>query len=377
MILESILAVSLLNPPVSDATPVFNHLGSTVAVDVQGVSPGYQLNPTFSMRPASTLKTVTAGYALFSLGPNYRPTTYVVAEADKVVLVGAGDPTLTVSDLKVLAGRTKKALPSLFENKEAVRLYYDDFLFKTTRPAGWPSNYTSDFAQVASPLSLHDSPSDSPALHTTKVFSKFVGLKLATTPRYKHSSACIPIASFFGSSTSTDVKLMLYNSDNHIAEVLMMSGAAKRLSVYASRVQARQDYVGFANTVSKQSSWKLFDGSGLSRKNRTTASSLSSFLKNLAATPYDIRSFMPAPGQGTLQGRFSSGSSKKLSKRVVAKTGSLYDTISLAGYVDPNSTSATSFTVFVSKPISYRNGFSVRSRLDAALGRLFGQTTGS
>lgn len=374
MISAAVVAVMLLHPPAADATPVFNNLGSGVAVDVQGSAKSFQLNSAAVMRPASTLKTVTAGYSLYSLGPDYRPTTYVVVESDKIILVGAADPTLTTNNLKTLARRTRKVLPTLFPDRSLVRLYYDDYLFKSVRPKGWPANYTPDFAQVPSPLSLHDSPSSTPALHTAKLFSNYIDVKLATTPRYKHSSACIPVASFFGSVTSADVKTMLYNSDNHIAEMLMMASASKRLAGTespVSRVRARQDYINFAKTISGQQTWFLFDGSGLSRKDRLSAQSLSSFLNNLSRTPYSIRPYMPSPGKGTLLGRFSSGSSKKLSNRVVAKTGSLFDTISLAGYVDPDSSSASSFVVLVDRPISYRNGHPVRSRLDGALAKLF------
>ncbi len=54
--------------------------------------------------PASTLKTLTTGAALGMLGPEFRFETQLVERPDgNLVLVGSGDPTLTLKDLENLA----------------------------------------------------------------------------------------------------------------------------------------------------------------------------------------------------------------------------------------------------------------------------------
>ncbi|MFV0293830.1 MAG: D-alanyl-D-alanine carboxypeptidase [Paracoccus sp. (in: a-proteobacteria)] len=56
--------------------------------------------------PASTLKVLTALYALDRLGPETRFQTQVMRAGSTLVLVGAGDPTLDTDQLAELAGRT-------------------------------------------------------------------------------------------------------------------------------------------------------------------------------------------------------------------------------------------------------------------------------
>lgn len=62
------------------------------------------------MPPASTLKTVTALYALDRLGPDYRFATRVLRDGDTLVLAGGGDPTLDTDGLADLAERTARAV---------------------------------------------------------------------------------------------------------------------------------------------------------------------------------------------------------------------------------------------------------------------------
>ncbi|WEF22973.1 D-alanyl-D-alanine carboxypeptidase/D-alanyl-D-alanine-endopeptidase [Paracoccus sp. S3-43] len=56
------------------------------------------------MMPASTLKAVTALYALDRLGRDRRFTTRVIRAGDMLVLAGGGDPVLSTDDLARLAG---------------------------------------------------------------------------------------------------------------------------------------------------------------------------------------------------------------------------------------------------------------------------------
>lgn len=63
-----------------------------------------------AMAPASTLKTVTALYALDRLGRDHRFVTRVLRDGDRLVLAGGGDPVLDTDSLAVLAKDTAVAL---------------------------------------------------------------------------------------------------------------------------------------------------------------------------------------------------------------------------------------------------------------------------
>lgn len=54
--------------------------------------------------PASTLKAITALYALDKLGPDYRFKTRVLVAGDMLILAGGCDPVLSTDDLAKLAG---------------------------------------------------------------------------------------------------------------------------------------------------------------------------------------------------------------------------------------------------------------------------------
>ncbi|WP_245999412.1 D-alanyl-D-alanine carboxypeptidase/D-alanyl-D-alanine endopeptidase [Paracoccus methylarcula] len=58
-----------------------------------------------SLAPASTLKMVTALYALDRLGPSHRFRTRILRAGDMLVLAGAGDPVLSSDDLADLAAK--------------------------------------------------------------------------------------------------------------------------------------------------------------------------------------------------------------------------------------------------------------------------------
>src|SRR5690554_1860221 len=62
-----------------------------------------------ALAPASALKTLTTGAALEVLGPEFRFETALRSEADDLVLVGSGDPTLSFADLEALAEKAVAA----------------------------------------------------------------------------------------------------------------------------------------------------------------------------------------------------------------------------------------------------------------------------
>lgn len=62
-----------------------------------------QRESSMPLPPASTLKIITALYALDRLGPSYRFRTRVIRSEGTLILAGGGDPVLTSDDLAALA----------------------------------------------------------------------------------------------------------------------------------------------------------------------------------------------------------------------------------------------------------------------------------
>lgn len=77
-------------------------LGSGAVLQAEGAG--------LALPPASTLKTVTALYALDRLGPQHRFATRVLRDGDTLVLAGGGDPALDTDALAVLAAETAQAV---------------------------------------------------------------------------------------------------------------------------------------------------------------------------------------------------------------------------------------------------------------------------
>lgn len=87
-------------------------LAGEVAYVVQDALTGEVLDmrhDDVALPPASTLKVITALYALDRLGPTHRFTTRVWRDGDALILAGGGDPLLDSNDLARLARETVAA----------------------------------------------------------------------------------------------------------------------------------------------------------------------------------------------------------------------------------------------------------------------------
>src|SRR5262245_43759003 len=70
---------------------------ATVAVSIRDTvtnAPMVSINADNLMTPASNMKLLTSGAALHVLGPNYKFTTRMLHDGDRLVIVGDGDPAL-------------------------------------------------------------------------------------------------------------------------------------------------------------------------------------------------------------------------------------------------------------------------------------------
>lgn len=70
---------------------------------LDGGQPAALGKAAWAMAPASTMKVITALYALDRLGPDRRFSTRLIRAGDTLVLAGGGDPVLSTDDLAALA----------------------------------------------------------------------------------------------------------------------------------------------------------------------------------------------------------------------------------------------------------------------------------
>ena len=313
--------------------------------------------------PASTMKLVTSAGALIELGPSFRFQTHLSAPTTSVqrgrvltgpvFLRGSGDPVLATRAYgnRYLPGRATRlaalARPLRARGIRLVRgpIVADERLFDSRRTGpGWPSYYSA----YISPLS---------ALPTNQDFAGNVRSSYVTSPPLAAAQRLRATLSGFGvaqsgrlkvgtapasgrilaTATSPPLPVILHamnlDSDNFIAETL-----AKDVGAYgAGRGSTRAGVAHTAALLRERgiltAQDRLVDGSGLSRANRVSASSLVRLIAAADADPTwgaPLIGSLAQGGQGTLIHRFLSGPA---TRRVRAKTGSLDGVSALAGRV--------------------------------------------
>ncbi|WP_374194328.1 D-alanyl-D-alanine carboxypeptidase/D-alanyl-D-alanine-endopeptidase [Streptomyces sp. N35] len=315
-----------------------------------------------AVTPASTTKIATAVAALTALGPDHRIVTRTVAGpgANELVLVGAGDPTLTArsddnggSSLRALARATAESLAE-HPREGKLRLSYDTSLYSGPglHPIGPNENIAPVSALMIDEGRLDDSASGpaarsgDPAAAAAKRFAEMLreeGVRLeGGAPQASKAGAD---AQELGATSSAPltalVERMLTNSDNDIAEALVrqvalasgepasFDGAAKAVEKRLRDLQLPVDGARFA------------DGSGLDRADRVSARLLTALLAKAADPAHpELRpalTGLPVAGfTGTLKNRYAfdeaSGAAPGTGL-VRAKTGTLTGINTLAGSV--------------------------------------------
>jgi D-alanyl-D-alanine carboxypeptidase/D-alanyl-D-alanine-endopeptidase (penicillin-binding protein 4) len=341
---------AVLDPLLGDTA-----LGTRRAAAVVDVTTGKRLYATgakVSLTPASTTKIATAVAALSAMGADHRLTTRAALEpgTDELVLVGAGDPTLTArkdaegwASLRTLADRTAAALKK--RDVRQVTLSYDTTLYAgaETHPIGVNENLAPVSALMADEARTDDSTSGpaarvpDPAADAARTFAAFLddhGIKATSLGPSKASSRAKTLAAVSSPPLSDLVERMLTNSDNDIAEAL-----ARQTAVATG---TRADFAGGAAAVAAQlkklklpmSGTAFHDGSGLDRADRLTADLLTALLVKAGDPAHPelrpVLTGLPVAGfTGTLSSRYTDGAAGV----VRAKTGTLTGVNTLAGTV--------------------------------------------
>jgi D-alanyl-D-alanine carboxypeptidase/D-alanyl-D-alanine-endopeptidase (penicillin-binding protein 4) len=292
------------------------------------------------------------------IDPQSRFTTRVAAEGavsngGTIVLVGGGDPYLATkrakhrdraihADLTTLAAHTASALKK--DDVTSVRLRFDASLF--TGPSAsptWPKAYVT--GNVVTPVSALWADQGvqggvraaGPAAGAARIFAGLLehrGISVVGDPAPKHVVASDPtVAAVHSATVGQIVGTLIRTSDNQAAEVMLrhVAIAANRPATFDGGAQG----VLAALTAARidTSGLKLYDGSGLSRHNRVSPTTLAEILHAAAqhGRTSGLVSDLPVSGfTGTLVKRFANLPGAR--GLVRAKTGTLTGVHSLAGY---------------------------------------------
>lgn len=337
--------------------------------------------------PASTMKVLTSVAVLKEYGPEHRFRTRVVlmdeptattpaspsastpasptpqtptpasSTPPTIVLVGGGDPYLNTGELDdsypaptvgTLAKRTAEALRT--QGVDTVSLGYDDTLFEgpAWNPT-WPSNYTDQVTPVSA-LTVNqgrftgESPGrrySDPSGHAAGAFRDALeaeGITVTGDPNATPAPAdSAEIAVLESLPLGEIVEHLMRVSDNDAAEIMFRHVAIaqdKPASFDGGRAAV-------AEAITTLSSWPagtvIHDGSGLSRETTITTDTLARLMPVITTDESRYRSVMtgmPVGGvDGSLRLRFVVDGTTAGRGTVRAKTGTLRQVHSLAGYV--------------------------------------------
>lgn len=326
---------------------------------------------------ASVMKLVTAAVALQTFGYTHQLHTKVTQDGKHLFIVGGGDALMNRGDLKTLAKKTARAIDSDRDYK----LFVDGSLFEShTDPAGWLSSYVPGEVRPIASLAIYGSRSTSPAKEAAKVFVDELrnhGVEVYFAGTKTHSGTLV--TDIKSLRMAKLVKEMLENSNNDTAEMLFhLIGTVNGQtgSWESARIQTRK----VLKTLGiNRSNWNVVDGSGLSRANRLTSKGLTDLLMvSLQPDHPNLNQILklgllPQGGtEGTLKLRFKESRSKCAAKFVQAKTGTLSDTVGLAGYVQSKDGGMAAFAILANQLPSRSWQNTVRSRIDYMVTALSG-----
>ncbi|MFI0895749.1 D-alanyl-D-alanine carboxypeptidase/D-alanyl-D-alanine-endopeptidase [Streptomyces sp. NPDC020983] len=322
------------------AAPGLGTLRTGSVLDVASGQVLYDHRSGTASTPASTTKLATAVAALGTLGDAYTLTTTAVATADgRVVLVGGGDPTLT---LDRLAADTAAALRA--RGTTSVRLGYDTSYYSgpTLHPIGVNENLAPVTALMAAEGRLDpDSTgpatrSPDPARSAAQQFAHLLashGISVTGTPKKASGAGGARLAAHHSAPLDQLVERMLTDSDNDLAEALARQ-VARATGQPLSFAGVAQALPRALRTYGVPLGKAVFtDGSGLNREDALPPAALTRLLA-LAASPDhpELRPVLDglpvAAFTGTLASRFRGEGGAGV---VRAKTGTLTGVNTIAG----------------------------------------------
>jgi D-alanyl-D-alanine carboxypeptidase/D-alanyl-D-alanine-endopeptidase (penicillin-binding protein 4) len=386
---QKALAAALADPSLG------KHYGATV-FDASRNKALYSVGTTRPYVPASTLKLLTTVSALETLGPDHWFTTSTVLSGSSLVLVGGGDPLLTLkrsrdpldfpvrATLQDLATSTAKSLRE--KGLTSVTLGYDASLF--TGPAAnakWEANYIPEgIAAPTSALWVNEGRlstgmakrATSPAAAAATSFATLLraaGIKVgAGVKPVAAPEAAEKMGEVRSAPVGDIVEYVNLHSDNDGAEVLLrhVGLATENGGSYTGGLKGlRATLTKLGLNVSKA---RIEDGSGLSRTNQVPLDVLAGAVRVAASKP-ELRhliSGLPVAGfTGSLEKRFNGPGTSGGTGLVRAKTGTLTGVHSLAGLVRTRTGSLLVFAV-ATDAVPANKPLEARAALDRAVAAL-------
>ncbi len=354
--------------------------GVIVIVDGQTMA---DIGSTQPRLPASTQKLYVAAAALNYLGTDFRFETAVKSDSiaggsvTSLTLIGAGDPTLTTSDLRALANQIRNAGVSAVTQQ----LLVDDSHFdRLTTAPGWKPSFSPGEAGLLSALMIdgnhrNDAPfkADPALANLTKFQQELQRAGIAVTGaalgRGNAPANTTTIAKHSSDALGEIVATMAKKSNNTYAEMVLKEiGAANGAGSTAAGASAVNAYMAKLGVTAPM---KFADGSGLSSLDRTTAASEAALLTKVDAGKHGsaFRSSLAiACVDGTLRSRLCG---TKGAGTVIGKTGTIDNVAALTGYCVTASGRKVVFSFLLNDLRSSSTG---RGAIDKALLQVIGYT---
>ena len=331
----------------------------------------YSINPHKKWIPASILKIATAWVAFETLGKNYRfQTDFSLANNQILIVAGFGDPFLVSEELQIIAQTLSNKLPSeisailldhsaflpikipgisntlnpydarngaLVTNFNTINILVDKTNRITSAESQTPSlpimqKLGKNLKQGKHRLNLSHSSTNS-LQYTYELLQFFLQNSGVKVIQHKVSFQKPPKSKLIyrhlqTRNLQTIVQGMMKYSNNFIANQIFLTIGAKKYG-YPASLQKGVDVVQsfLSQKLKNGRNWQIWEGSGISRKNRVSAQE---FLELL-------RAFQP--NYQTLP-RY---------KNAYAKTGTLHGVYTLAGYIEGTNQELYPFVILLNQ----------------------------
>jgi D-alanyl-D-alanine carboxypeptidase/D-alanyl-D-alanine-endopeptidase (penicillin-binding protein 4) len=337
----------------------------------------YEHNASMRVVPASNQKLLSNAFALYAMGPSYRPETKIWKLMDRTVVDSPGDPLLSHRILKEARQRLKlnrflpvyvreayaPGVPASWEVDDLPNKYAAPITAFTVdrgsfelwnvagKPVFRPDAYGTKIERENGTVGAAPRISYDPFSRRVQIVGELpkvpeVRLDTLALPKPDEAAARVlgirmfptelvpdrmPDLIIMGSPTSDMIKACLPPSDNNIAEHLFLLGAKAQGPLTSDPYAAARDRMTnfLTGTVGvRKEDFRIYDGSGMSRHNLVTVRGMAQLLawQNRQSTRGVWRAALARPGIGTLAARMQGLTFE-------GKTGSLDMVIALSGYV--------------------------------------------
>lgn len=274
------------------------------------------------MKPASVSKLYTTFWALHNLGPDFQFQTHFVLEDNTLYIKGGGDPFFVTENIFFVISTLNQMGITKLENI----IVHNGFAYN------WTKNSNSIIKSFQNVFNTHSW--DQSMKNTFKDMNNTLRLNdLNKMDELKFSVNKVEFATF----QSVVPSFVHYSSPikHHLKQVNMFSNNfySDEIFYFLGGKQSFEDFI-LRELDETPENIRFETGSGLGSNYTTCAitlkllSKLESIINQYNDKTYDYIS-MSGVDQGTLRSRFRGEGAKS----VIAKTGTLRDTTSLAGYV--------------------------------------------